>query len=163
VHRDDRDLALLLAPRPGAELDCLARAREELGDGHPGDLLLLCHEGDARLARAALAAGISAFLTADDDAEGFAHAVTTATHARPYVSPSVGARLASPDADDPLTDREREVLRLVALGYTSEQVGGELYLSVRTVESHRSAIIRKLDCADRRDVVSHALRLGLLR
>jgi two-component system response regulator NreC len=83
---------------------------------------------------------------------------------RPYVYPPLGARLATPDDDhdagaaaDPLTEREHEVLRLLALGHTNQQIANLLFISVRTAETHRQHIMRKLGLTTRAELVHYAL------
>jgi DNA-binding NarL/FixJ family response regulator len=86
-----------------------------------------------------------------------------------YVHPELGARLmqaevaAARQADeDPLSDREREVMRLLALGHTNQEIASKLYISVRTAETHRAHIMQKLRLANRAELVRHALAQGLL-
>jgi two-component system response regulator NreC len=86
-----------------------------------------------------------------------------------YVHPALGARLVSAEAEeraqaeeDPLSDREREVLRLLALGHTNQEIAKMLYLSVRTVETHRAHIMQKLRLSTRAELVRHAIDQGLL-
>jgi two-component system response regulator NreC len=68
----------------------------------------------------------------------------------------------STDTYDLLSRRESEVLRLVALGYTNQQIADYLYLSVKTVETYRARVMRKLDLKSRAALVRYALRRGLL-
>ena len=86
-----------------------------------------------------------------------------------YVHPELGARLVSADADaareaeeDPLSDREHEVLRLLALGYTNQEIAKQLFISVRTAETHRAHVMQKLRLASRAELVRYALARGLL-
>ena len=86
-----------------------------------------------------------------------------------YVHPALGARLVTADAeerrraeDDPLSDREREVLRLLALGHTNQEIAQMLYISVRTAETHRAHIMQKLRLQTRAELVRYALSQGLL-
>ena len=76
---------------------------------------------------------------------------------RTYLNPSMGARMAAAPAEpagppDGLSDRELEILRLIALGHTNAEIGRQLYLSVRTVESHVYRAMQKLGVNDRRDL-----------
>lgn len=66
------------------------------------------------------------------------------------------------EAPPPLSEREKEVLRLLALGYTNKQVGQRLFISARTVESHRAHIHAKLGCGSRPELVRFALERGLI-
>jgi DNA-binding NarL/FixJ family response regulator len=82
-----------------------------------------------------------------------------------YVAPALGAKLAvrsEPDDDDELSEREREVLALLARGYTNQEIASRLFVSVRTVESHRAHILVKLRLSTRADLVNYALETGLL-
>jgi two-component system response regulator NreC len=86
-----------------------------------------------------------------------------------YVHPTLGARMVSAAAAertradaDPLSDREREVLRLLALGHTNQEIAGSLYISVRTAETHRAHIMQKLQLQTRAQLVRYAITQGLL-
>jgi two-component system, NarL family, response regulator NreC len=82
-----------------------------------------------------------------------------------YVDPSLGAQLVVPDevpALGPLSDREHDVLHLLALGYTNQEIGKKLYISVRTVDTHRAHIMRKLRLGTRAELVLFALANGLI-
>jgi DNA-binding NarL/FixJ family response regulator len=82
-----------------------------------------------------------------------------------YVDPSLGASLAAPlDAGLPesISDRERDVLQLLALGYTNHEIAGMLFISVRTVDTHRAHIMRKLELRSRAELVMFALANGLI-
>ena len=83
--------------------------------------------------------------------------------------PALGARMVAADAeerkraeDDPLSDRERDVLRLLALGHTNQEIASQLYISVRTAETHRAHIMQKLRIATRAELVRYAIQQGLL-
>jgi two-component system response regulator NreC len=85
------------------------------------------------------------------------------------VHPELGARLVSAETadrrraeEDPLSDREREVLRLLALGHTNQEIAQELFISVRTAETHRAHIMQKLRLSSRAELVRYALAEGLL-
>jgi two-component system response regulator NreC len=82
-----------------------------------------------------------------------------------YLNPTLGARIAReppPGPPDDLTDREVEVLRAIALGYTNGEVAKQLYLSVRTVGAHRARIQQKLRLSSRAELVGYALERGLV-
>src|SRR5436853_567627 len=105
-------------------------------------------------------------LIVDDHAVAAVREVAAGGH---YVHPSLGARMVAADAEerkradaDPLSDRERDVLRLLALGHTNQEISGQLYISVRTAETHRAHIMQKLRLSSRAELVRHALAQGLL-
>ena len=86
-----------------------------------------------------------------------------------YVHPALGARMIAADAEerrqaeaDPLSEREREILRLLALGHTNQEIAKQLYISVRTAETHRAHVMQKLQLASRAELVRYALDRGLL-
>jgi len=85
--------------------------------------------------------------------------VSAALAARFVAYEAAEARLA---ADDPLSDRERAVLRLLALGHTNREIATTLYISIRTVETHRASIMQKLALSNRAELVRYALERGLL-
>ena len=94
-------------------------------------------------------------------------AVRRAADGRTYLNPSLGARLAAmPEqpagGPDDLSGRELEVLRLIALGHTNAEIGEQLFLSVRTVETHRAHVQQKLGRTTRAELVRYALDHGLL-
>jgi DNA-binding NarL/FixJ family response regulator len=93
-------------------------------------------------------------------------AIRTVASGGTYLQPELGARLltdaAAPASAAPLTQREREVLRLLALGHTNAEVARLLHLSVRTVESHRANLQAKLGVERRSDLVRHARERGLV-
>ena len=101
---------------------------------------------------------------ADDE---LVEAVRRAAAGETYLNPRLGARLAAEPPQpagppDDLTEREVEVLRLIALGHTNAEIGEQLYLSVRTVETHRAHIQQKLRRTSRAELVRYALDHGLV-
>jgi two-component system response regulator NreC len=139
----------------------------EHGDG--AKVVVLSMQDDPRYVREAFAAGASGYVLKEAvDAELVAAIREVADGGR-YVHPSLGARLVQADADarrraeeDPLSEREREVLRLLALGHTNQEIAGMLFISVRTAETHRAHIMQKLRLSSRAELVRHALSEGLL-
>jgi DNA-binding NarL/FixJ family response regulator len=132
-------------------------------------VLVLSMQDDPRYVREAFDAGASGYVlkeAADTEVVGAVRAVAAGER---YVHPSLGARLVAADsderrraADDPLSEREREVLRLLALGHTNQEIAKMLYISVRTAETHRSHIMQKLQLGSRAELVRYALAEGLL-
>ena len=132
-------------------------------------VLVLSMQDDPRYVREAFSAGASGYVlkeAADTEVVG---AVREVAGGGSYVHPTLGARLVTADAeerareeDDPLSEREREVLRLLALGHTNQEIAESLYLSVRTVETHRSHIMQKLRLTNRAELVGYAIDHGFL-
>jgi two-component system, NarL family, response regulator NreC len=128
-------------------------------------IVVLTMQGETAFAREAMQAGARAYLLKDAAESELVKAVRLAASGETYLQPELGARLASePEADptDELSERELEVLRLIALGYTNNEIAEQLYLSVRTVESHRAHIQQKLRRTTRSELVRYALERGLL-
>jgi two-component system response regulator NreC len=131
-------------------------------------IVVLTMQNEPAFARQALQAGAAAYVLKEAADDELVHAVRAAARGEIYLNPQLGARLAAeppPRAATPpddLTDREVEVLRLIALGNTNGEIAGELYLSVRTVESHRAHIQRKLGRTTRAELVRYALQRGLV-
>jgi two-component system, NarL family, response regulator NreC len=99
--------------------------------------------------------------------EELLQAVHLAVSGEIYLNPRLGARLAMAPAEpagppDDLTEREVEILRLIALGHANAEIAGQLYLSVRTVETHRAHIQQKLSRTTRAELVRYALDRGLI-
>ena len=132
-------------------------------------ILILSMEDDPRYVREAFAVGAKGYVLKEAvDAEVLAAIHEVAAGGR-YVNPELGARLVAADADarrredeNPLSEREREVLRLLALGHTNQEIAKSLYISVRTAETHRAHIMQKLSLASRAELVKYALAQGLL-
>ncbi len=132
-------------------------------------VLLLSMQDDPRYVREAFAAGASGYVLKEAaDAEVVA-AVREVARGGRYVNPELGARLMVAEAaaerqaeQDPLSEREREVLRLLALGHTNQEIAQQLYISVRTAETHRAHIMQKLRLTSRAELVRYAIGQGLL-
>ncbi len=127
-------------------------------------VVVLTMQDDPGFAREAMQAGVLGYVLKDAADSELVEAVRRAAAGETYLQPQLGARMAGERTGprDELTDREREVLRLIALGHTNAEVGDQLYLSVRTVESHRANILRKLNLTTRAELVRYALDEGLI-
>jgi DNA-binding NarL/FixJ family response regulator len=132
-------------------------------------VLVLSMHDDPQYLRAAFAAGASGYVLKDAADAELVQSVRDVHAGRQYVHPAMGARLARAEADerrraeeDPLSDREREVLRLLALGHTNQEIAKMLFISVRTAETHRAHIMQKLRLATRAQLVRYAIANSLL-
>jgi two-component system response regulator NreC len=140
----------------------------DLLEASPGTaIVVLTMQNDPAFAREALRAGALGYVLKESANAELVEAVRSATEGRTYLQPQLGARLAAepatPEAGgDDLSERETEVLRLIALGHTNTEIAEQLYLSVRTVESHRAHIQQKLRLSTRAELVRHALEQGLV-
>jgi two-component system response regulator NreC len=132
-------------------------------------VLVLSMQDDPNYVREAFAAGASGYVLKEAADEEVVSAVREIARGGRYVHPTLGARMVASDAEeraaaeaDPLSEREREVLRLLALGHTNQEIAEQLYISVRTAESHRAHIMQKLRLSTRAELVRYALSQGLL-
>jgi two-component system response regulator NreC len=127
-------------------------------------VVVLTMQGEPAFAREALQAGALGYVLKEAAEEELVEAVRLAAAGKTYVQPEMGARLAREPAGPPddLTEREIEILRLIALGFTNAEIGDQLHLSVRTVESHRAHLQQKLGVSSRSELVRYALDHGLL-
>ncbi|MGO9884845.1 MAG: response regulator [Solirubrobacteraceae bacterium] len=130
-------------------------------------IVVLTMEDEPRFAREAFRAGALGFVLKEAADTELVAAVRAAVSGLRYLNPQLGGLLAmAPDAPpgppDGLTEREVDVLRLVALGYTNAEVSEQLYLSVRTVESHRAHIQQKIGRTTRAELVAYAREQGLM-
>jgi DNA-binding NarL/FixJ family response regulator len=140
-----------------------------LKDAPNAKVLILSMQDDPHYVREAFAAGASGYILKEAADTDLVTAVREVAGGGSYVHPTLGARMVSAEAAerkradaDPLSDRERDVLRLLALGHTNQEIAGTLYISVRTAETHRSHIMQKLHLQTRAQLVRYALSQGLL-
>jgi DNA-binding NarL/FixJ family response regulator len=132
-------------------------------------VLVLSMQDDPRYVHEAFAAGASGYVLKEAADTEVVAAIREVASGGRYVHPRLGARLVQAEADerrraeeDPLSDREREVLRLLALGHTNQEIASMLFISVRTAETHRAHIMQKLRLSNRAELVRYALSSGLL-
>jgi DNA-binding NarL/FixJ family response regulator len=132
-------------------------------------VLVLSMQDDPRYVREAFAQGASGYVLKESADTEVVEAVRQVAGGQQYLHPALGARLLESEArlreeeaSDPLSEREREVLRLLALGHTNQEIAKLLYISVRTAESHRAHIMQKLRLGTRAELVRYALAHGLL-
>ena len=150
---------------PGeSSLPAIPRLRQSAPDTH---IVVLTMQNDPAFAREALRAGAIGYVLKEAAETELVQAVRLAAEGRTYLNPELGARLAAePQASngppDDLSAREIEVLRLIALGYTNTEIASHLYLSVRTVESHRAHIQQKTGRTTRAALVAYAREHELL-
>ncbi|HZH23283.1 MAG TPA: response regulator transcription factor [Solirubrobacteraceae bacterium] len=130
-------------------------------------VVVLTMQSDPAFARQALQSGALGYVLKEAADAELVSAVRAAADGRTYLNPELGARMALAPAapagpPDDLTGRELEILRLIALGHTNAEIGGRLFLSVRTIESHRAHIQQKTRRGTRAELVRYALDHGLL-
>ena len=140
-----------------------------LHDAPDAKVLILSMQDDPRYVREAFGAGARGYVLKEAVDTDVVAAIRDVAAGRQYVHPALGARMLAADVEerkraeqDPLSDRERDVLRLLALGHTNQEIASRLYISVRTAETHRAHIMQKLRLTSRAELVRHALAEGLL-
>lgn len=163
-HRPDVLVLDLNMPGTQTALEALPLVRES--SPRTATVVLTMQE-DPEYARRALRAGALGYVLKEAADAELVEAVRRAADGQPYLNPSLGARLAAmPEQPtgppDDLSERELEVLRLLALGHTNAEIGLQLFLSVRTVETHRAHVQQKLGRVTRAELVRYALDHGLL-
>src|SRR5689334_10869385 len=142
----------------GSSLEAIPRLKEETA------VVVLTMQDDPAFARQALQAGARGFVLKEAADEELLEAIRLAAAGDIYLNPRLGAKIAAapPVEEGPLTGRENDVLRLIALGHTNTEIAEQLYLSTRTVETHRAHIQQKLRRTARSELVRYALDHGIL-
>jgi two-component system, NarL family, response regulator NreC len=126
-------------------------------------IVVLTMQREPAFARQALRVGVLGYVLKEAADDELVQAVRKAAAGETYLQPALGARLAAePDAANDLSERETDVLRLIALGHTNAEIAEKLYISIRTVETHRAHIQQKLGVSSRAELVRSALSRGLV-
>lgn len=160
-HRPDV-LVLDLNMPGGSSLDAIPGIRAENPDTQ---IVVLTMQNEPAYARQALSAGVLGYVLKDAADEELIEAIRRAANGDTYLNPRLGARVAAeppPGPPDGLSEREVEVLRMIALGHTNAEIAEQLFLSVRTVETHRAHIQQKLRLGTRSELVRYALEKRLV-
>ena len=151
---------------PPIRLEIIPQLLKESPDAK---VLVLSMQDEPRYVREAFEAGASGYVLKEAADSDLVAAIREIAGGGRYVHPELGARLIAAETEerkradeDPLSDREREVLRLLALGHTNQEIAKELFISVRTAETHRAHIMQKLGLASRAELVRYAMAQGLL-
>jgi two-component system, NarL family, response regulator NreC len=147
----------------GSSIDAIPAIRAQSPDTQ---IVVLTMQEEPAFARRALAAGAAGYVLKEAADSELVEAVRRAAVNETYLNPTLGARIAReppPGPPDDLSKREVEVLRLIALGHTNNEIAEQLYLSVRTVETHRAHIQQKLRVSSRAELVRYALQRGLVK
>ena len=161
------DLVLMDVVMPGESgLEGVPKLLHE----QPGvKVLVLSMQDDPRYVREAFAVGASGYVLKEAADAEVVTAIREVAGGGRYVHPELGARLVLAEAEaerradeDPLSEREREVLRLLARGHTNQEIAEQLFISVRTAETHRAHVMQKLRLGSRAELVSYAIANGLL-
>ena len=157
------DVLILDLNMPGGSgIELIPQIRAEAPDTR---IVVLTMQRDPAFARQALRAGAVGYVLKDAAAGELVLAVRLAANGETYLNPQLGARLAAQPVEarpGDLSERELEILRLIALGHTNPEIAERLYLSIRTIEAHRSHIHQKLRLSSRAELVRFALEHRLI-
>lgn len=128
-------------------------------------IVVLTMQKEPAFARQALQLGVLGYVLKEAADDELVQAVRSAAAGETYLQPALGAKLAAEpeSAASDLSERETDVLRLIALGHTNAEIAEKLYISVRTVETHRAHIQQKLGVSSRAELVRSALSRGLVK
>jgi two-component system, NarL family, response regulator NreC len=165
AHRPD--VVVLDLNMPGSVASSLDVLPTLAADAPGTRVVVLTMQEDPQYARTALAAGANAYVLKEGADTELVEAIRRAAAGEVYLNPRLGAKIAAAPPQpagppDDLTERELEILRLIALGHTNTEIGAQLFLSVRTVESHRAHVQQKLRRTSRAELVRYALDHGLV-
>jgi DNA-binding NarL/FixJ family response regulator len=153
-------LDLLLPRKSGYD------AIPELADVAPhAKILVISSQAAPSSVRRALSAGAAGYLPKRSSDRELVTAIRVVADGGGYVDPELGARLVNANGSPalaPLSERERDIVHLLALGYTNQEIGRKLYISVRTVDTHRAHVMRKLQLETRAELVMFALANGVI-
>jgi two-component system response regulator NreC len=147
----------------GSSLKHIPSIRAESPDTQ---IVVLTMQNEPAYAREALGAGALGYVLKEAAETELVEAVRRAAVGDTYLNPRLGARVAAeppPGPPDGLSEREVDVLRMISLGYTNAEIAAQLYLSVRTVETHRAHIQQKLRLGSRAELVRYALDHKLIQ
>lgn len=154
------DVVVLDLNMPGGS--SLPAIPKMLTDSPSTSIVVLTMQEDPAFAREALQAGARGYVLKEAADSELVEAVRLAADGRTYLHPELGAKIASEPPKpagppDDLTERELDILRLIALGHTNTEIAEQLFLSVRTVESHRARVQQKTGLSTRAELVRYAL------
>jgi two-component system response regulator NreC len=156
------DVLVLDLQMPGADP---ARDIEGLREDVPATaIVVLTMQSDPRRARGLLRAGAAGYVLKQAAERKLTEAIRIAAGGGSYIDPELGGAMAKLEADplDEMSERERELLRLLALGHTNREIGEQLFLSVRAIEVNRAKLLEKLGIETRPELVRFAIDNGIV-
>ncbi len=125
-------------------------------------VVILTMDDDPAFARQAWSAGAEGYVLKEASRADLVRAIRTVSKGGRYLDPAIGGWALAGESAAVLTERELEVLRLVALGHTNTEIAKQMYISPRTVETHRANLQRKLGVSGRPELVRYALQRGVI-
>lgn len=156
------DVLVLDLQMPGAEpREDIPRLREDAPDTA---VVILTMQNNPRVARDLLRAGAAGYVLKQAAERQLGAAIRAAADGRAFIDPELGGALAKLEADplEALSERELDLLRLVALGHTNREIGEQLFLSVRAIEVNRAKLMEKLGLESRPELVRFAIANGVI-
>jgi two-component system, NarL family, response regulator NreC len=151
----------LLLPRKGG-YDAIPEIRSVAPEAK---ILVVSSQAAPSSVRRALSAGAAGYLPKRSSERELLTAIRAVAQGAGYVDPELGARLVTPTGSpalEPLSERERDIVHLLALGHTNQEISKKLFISVRTVDTHRAHIMQKLELETRAELVMFALANGVI-
>jgi len=167
ILQEKPDVAVIDISMPGMDGFHLIERLKESDHTETRIIFLTMHK-DPSLAARAMRLGAAGYVLKDDTFKDLIYAIDTVLAGRKFISSTISEKMISEQPGETheklllLTGREREVLRHIAMGRKNKEIAGELFISVKTVDSHRTSIMQKLDLHSVADLVRYALRSGLL-
>jgi len=161
IMEERPDIALVDVSMPGC--GGIEIAGEMQRRGIDTRIIILTMHTDLSIANSALAAGARGYILKEDTFSDVVYAVRSVAAGGVYISPAIAGGLADARnvAGDVLTKREKEILRLIASGMKNQEIADHLFISVKTVETHRARIMKKTNLHNTADLVKYAIRTGI--
>lgn len=165
IVKESPDIAVLDISMPGLSGIEITQELQVRGSG--AKVIYLTMHNDVLTAKKALTSGVSGYILKDDAFEDLLYAIKAVASGRKFISPSISDKIFHPSTfkvveKNILTEREREILKLIASGLTNKKIADKLSISVKTVETHRARILQKLDFHTTAELVKYAIKTGLL-
>ena len=165
IKKEKPDVAILDISMPGLSGIEIVKEIEMLGLA--AKVVFLTMHNDPLTAKKAMQSNALGYVLKDDAFEDLLYAIQAAASGRTFISTSISEKIlksGKPKETDKriLTEREQEVLRLIALGLTNKKIAEKLVISVKTVDTHRTRILQKLDAHTAADLVRYAIKIGLI-
>jgi len=165
IRKTEPDIAILDISMP--DMNGIETAQEVVKLDLPTKIILLTMDKTTTVIEKAIACGVKGYLLKDNAFEELLQAIKTVQTGEKYFSPGVmeeifNKQILKKETPSRLTSRETEILKLITLGKTNKNIASELFISVKTVETHRSRIMQKLKIHRVADLVRYALKAGLI-